>query len=71
MRYRYLPDPHPHLTISSSAQGGAQVLAEAQAALAAEEVPTVHLDDLTIWREGDDGIWQLTGSVPLGGDPNG
>ncbi|QNE19308.1 2'-5' RNA ligase family protein [Kribbella qitaiheensis] len=65
------PDPHPHLTISSSGQGGseggARVLAEAEAALAAEEVPTIRLDDLTIWREGDDGIWQLTGSVPLGG----
>ncbi|TDU90546.1 2'-5' RNA ligase [Kribbella voronezhensis] len=61
------PDPHPHLTISSSAQGGDQVLAEAEAALAAEELPTIRLDDLTIWREGDDGIWQLTGSVPLGG----
>jgi 2'-5' RNA ligase len=65
------PDPHPHLTISSSAQGGAQLLAEAEAALAAEEVPSVHLDDLTIWREGDDGVWQLTGSVPLGGDGTG
>ncbi|WP_232828748.1 2'-5' RNA ligase family protein [Kribbella monticola] len=61
------PDPHPHLTISSSAQGGDQVLAEAEAALATEELPTIRLDDLTIWREGDDGIWQLTGSVPLGG----
>jgi 2'-5' RNA ligase len=61
------PDPHPHLTISSSAQGGDQVLAEVRAALTAEKLPTVRLDDLTIWREGDDGIWQLTGSVPLGG----
>jgi 2'-5' RNA ligase len=62
------PDPHPHLTISSSAQGGPGVVAEAQAALSsAEEVPTVRLDDLTLWREGDDGVWQLTGSVPLGG----
>lgn len=63
------PDPHPHLTISSSDRGGAALVAEAQAALAAEEVPAVRLDDLTIWREGDDGVWQLTGSVPLGGDP--
>jgi 2'-5' RNA ligase len=58
------PDPHPHLTIS--AQGGDQVLAEAQAAFAAAPAPTVMLDDLTIWREGDDQVWQLTGSVPLG-----
>ncbi|WBQ06109.1 2'-5' RNA ligase family protein [Kribbella sp. CA-293567] len=63
------PDPHPHLTISSSAQGGPALVAEAQAALDTEEVPTIRLDDLTIWREGDDGIWQLTGSVALGGDP--
>nr|WP_239062809.1 2'-5' RNA ligase family protein [Streptomyces sp. SID13031] len=63
------PDPHPHLTISSSTRGGPALVAEAQAALEAEEIPAVRLDDLTIWREGDDGIWQLTGSVPLGGDP--
>jgi 2'-5' RNA ligase len=61
------PDPHPHLSITSSAHGGSQVLAEAEAALAGSEIPSVHLDDLTIWREGDDGVWQLTGSVPLGG----
>ena len=61
------PDPHPHLTISSSAQGGTAVLADAKAALATESAPTVHLDDLTLWREGDDQVWQLTGSVPLGG----
>jgi 2'-5' RNA ligase len=61
------PDPHPHLTISSSAQGGTAVLADAKAALATESAPTVHLDDLTLWREADDQVWQLTGSVPLGG----
>ena len=60
------PDPHPHLTISSSRQSGVQVLAEARAALASEAAPTVRLDDLTIWREGDDQVWQLIGSVPLG-----
>jgi 2'-5' RNA ligase len=60
------PDPHPHLTISSSAQGSPQVLAEAETALASEAAPTVRLDDLTIWREGDDQVWQLIGSVPLG-----
>ena len=42
------------------------MLAEVQAALAAAPTPTVTLDDLTIWREGDDQVWQLTGSVPLG-----
>jgi 2'-5' RNA ligase len=60
------PDPHPHLTISSSEQSGPQVLAEAQAALASDAAPTVRLDDLTIWREGDDQVWRLIGSVPLG-----
>jgi 2'-5' RNA ligase len=58
------PDPHPHLTIST--HGGPAVLAEAQAVLAAEKAPAVRLDDLTLWREGDDGIWQLTSAVPLG-----
>ncbi|WP_344219479.1 2'-5' RNA ligase family protein [Kribbella sancticallisti] len=59
------PDPHPHLTISS--RGGAAVVAEAEDVLAAEKAPTVCLDDLTLWREGEDGVWQLTGAVPLGG----
>lgn len=63
------PDPHPHLTIASSAQGTPAVVAEAQAALETEELPAIRLDDLSIWREGDDGIWQLTGAVALGGDP--
>lgn len=62
------PDPHPHLTIASSAQGSPALVAEAQAALAAEEIPSIRLDDLTIWREGDDGVWQLTGAVAIGGD---
>jgi len=60
------PDPHPHLTIASASSATAAVLAEAQAALAAEAAPTVRLDDLTIWREGEDQVWQLVGSVPLG-----
>ncbi|WP_157630561.1 2'-5' RNA ligase family protein [Kribbella catacumbae] len=64
------PDPHPHLTISSSAQGSPALVAEAEAALASEEVPAIRLDDLTIWREADDGVWQLTGSVPLGPQPD-
>ncbi|MEU4391808.1 2'-5' RNA ligase family protein [Kribbella sp. NPDC023855] len=63
------PDPHPHLTIASSAQGSPALVAEAQAALAAEKIPSILLDDLTIWREGDDGVWQLTGAVAIGGDP--
>ena len=61
------PDPHPHLTIASSSYASAAaVLAEAQSALATDAAPTVRLDDLTIWREGDDQVWQLVGSVPLG-----
>ncbi|WP_433011051.1 2'-5' RNA ligase family protein [Kribbella sp. CA-294648] len=64
-----VPDPQPHLTIASSAQGSPALVAEAQAALAAEEIPSIRLDDLTIWREGDDGVWQLTGAVAIGGDP--
>jgi 2'-5' RNA ligase len=59
-------EPRPHLTIASSGQGGPAVVAEAEEALAVSPPPSVRLDDLTIWREGDDGIWQLTGSVPLG-----
>jgi hypothetical protein len=62
------PDPHPHLTISSSVTGTLAVIAEAEAALAAEPPPSVLLDDLTIWREGDDMVWNLVGSVPLGAD---
>ena len=60
------PDPHPHLTISSSVTGTLAVIAEAEAALAVEPPPSVLLDDLTIWREGDDQVWNLVGSVPLG-----
>jgi 2'-5' RNA ligase len=59
-------DPYPHLTISCSATGTLAVIAEAEAALAAEPPPSVLLDDLTIWREGDDKVWNLVGSVPLG-----
>jgi 2'-5' RNA ligase len=59
-------EPHPHLTISSSAQGGPAVVAEAEEALAVSPPPPVRLDDLSIWREGEDSVWQLIGSVPLG-----
>ena len=62
------PEPHPHLTISSSAQGGPTVVAEAQAALAAEPPPVVQLTEVGLWREGlDDGVWRQFGAVPLGG----
>ena len=60
------PDPHPHLTISSSAQGGPAVVAEAQAALAAGPAPTVQLTELGLWREDKHGVWQQFGAVPLG-----
>ncbi|ADB35446.1 hypothetical protein Kfla_6449 [Kribbella flavida DSM 17836] len=59
-------DPHPHLTICAAGQGGPKVVAEAEEALAVEPPPAVLLDDLTIWREGEDRVWQLIGSVPLG-----
>lgn len=60
------PDPHPHLTISSSAQGGPAVVAEANAALAAEPAPYVRLTELGMWREDADGVWGQIGAVPLG-----
>ena len=61
------PDPHPHLTISSSTQGGPEVVAEAQAALAAEQPPVVRLTEVGLWREGlDDGAWRQFGAVSLG-----
>ena len=60
------PDAQPHLTISSSAQGGPAVVAEAQAALAATPAPTVLLTELGLWREDPDGAWHQFGAVPLG-----
>jgi 2'-5' RNA ligase len=61
------PDPHPHLTISSSAQGGPAVVADAQAALAAEPAPVVTLTELGLWRDDEHGVWSQFGAVPLGG----
>jgi 2'-5' RNA ligase len=60
------PDPQPHLTISSSKQGGPAVVAEAQAQLKATPAPSVQLTELGLWREGDDGVWRQFGSAPLG-----
>ncbi|WP_329003857.1 2'-5' RNA ligase family protein [Kribbella sp. NBC_00709] len=60
------PDAHPHLTISSSSQGGPAVVAEANAALAATPAPSVQLTELGLWREDADGVWQQFGAVPLG-----
>ncbi|MEU4190633.1 2'-5' RNA ligase family protein [Kribbella sp. NPDC026611] len=56
---------HPHLTISSSNQGGPEVVAEARAALALDPPPPVELTELGLWREGDDGGWRQFGTVPL------
>lgn len=61
------PDPHPHLTISSSTDGGPEVVAEARTALAAGQPPVVRLTEVGLWREGiDDGIWRQFGAVRLG-----
>ncbi|MGW7679334.1 2'-5' RNA ligase family protein [Kribbella sp. NPDC054772] len=60
------PDPHPHLTISSSAQGGPDVVAEANAALAAAPAPSIKLTELGLWRENAEGVWRQFGAVPLG-----
>ncbi|TCC59563.1 2'-5' RNA ligase family protein [Kribbella pittospori] len=60
------PEPHPHLTISSSTQGGPAVVAEAQAALAENAPPVVQLTEVGLWREGSDGVWRQFGAVPLG-----
>ncbi|MFD7156641.1 2'-5' RNA ligase family protein [Kribbella sp. NPDC059898] len=59
------PDPHPHLTISSSAQGGPDVVAEANAVLAATPAPTVQLNELGLWRENAEGVWRQFGAVRL------
>ncbi|NUR95116.1 MAG: 2'-5' RNA ligase family protein [Kribbellaceae bacterium] len=59
------PDPHPHLTISSSDQGGPSVVAEANAALAATPAPTVQLTELGLWREDAQGVWSQFGAVRL------
>lgn len=61
------PDPHPHLTISSSAQGGPAVVADAQAALAVEQPPVVKLTELGLWRDDANGVWSQFAAVPLGG----
>jgi len=60
------PDPQPHLTISSSEQGGPAVVAEAREALAAAPAPSIQLTELGLWREGDDEVWRQFGAVPLG-----
>ena len=60
------PDPQPHLTISSSTQGGPTVVAEAREALATSPAPTIQLTELGLWREGEDGAWRQFGAVPLG-----
>ncbi|MFF1815860.1 2'-5' RNA ligase family protein [Kribbella sp. NPDC058245] len=61
------PDPHPHLTISSSAQGGPAVVADAQATLALEPAPVAKLTELGLWRDDEHGVWSQFGSVVLGG----
>ena len=59
-------DPHPHLTISSSEQGGPAVVAEAREALAANPAPSVRLTELSLWQDDSDGVWHQFGAVPLG-----
>ncbi|WP_238161025.1 2'-5' RNA ligase family protein [Kribbella antibiotica] len=60
------PEPHPHLTISSSAQGGPAVLADAQAALAVEYPPPIEFVGLELWREDEHGVWSQFDSVGVG-----
>jgi 2'-5' RNA ligase len=57
------PDPHPHVTVS--ARGGAEVLAEVEAALATEVPPRVSVDHLGIYAPSADGVWRERGRVPL------
>ena len=59
------PDPQPHLTISSSEQGGPAIVAEAREALAAAPAPRIQLTELGLWREDEDGVWRQFGAVPL------
>lgn len=59
------PDPHPHLTVS--AEGGAEVLASVEAALASEPPPPrVLIDHLHVYAPGDDGVWRECDRVRLG-----
>ena len=59
------PDPHPHLTVSSA--GGAAVLAEVEAALAAgPPPPRVWVDHLHVYAPDEQGIWRERDRVRLG-----
>ena len=59
------PDPHPHLTVSSA--GGAAVLAEVEAALAAgPPPPSVLVDHLHVYAPEADGVWRERDRVRLG-----
>ena len=60
-----IPDPHPHLTLSIA--GGAEVLAEVEAALASEPaLPRVLVDHLHVYAPGDDDVWRERDRVRLG-----
>ena len=60
------PDPHPHLTLSSD--GGAEVLADVEAALAAgPPPPRIRVDHLHVYAPDDEGIWRERDRVRLGG----
>ena len=56
------PEPHPHLTISSAAQGGPGVVAEA---VAAGPAPTARVTELGLWRESAEGVWRQFDAVRL------
>lgn len=56
------PEPHPHLTISSAAQGGPGVVAEA---VAAGPAPTSWVTELGLWQESAEGVWRQFDAVRL------
>lgn len=59
------PDPVPHLTVTTV--GDAATLAQVRAALDQQGPLTVQVHELGVWYRGDDGVWQLAATAPLGG----
>ena len=62
------PDPTPHLTVT--AVGDDATLRQVRAALADAGPLTARVSELGVWQRGDDDVWQLAATVPLGATPS-